>query len=71
MPAPYASAETINRELPDTQPPNIHDAIALPLQALRKGPPVGCYDSRSNQSSFGGASLRNTVRSVVGGVAGT
>ena len=31
MPAPYASAETINRELPDTQPPNIHDAIALPL----------------------------------------
>jgi len=33
MPAPYASAETINRELPDAQPPNIHDAIALPLRA--------------------------------------
>ena len=39
MPVPYASAETINRELPDAQPPNIHDAIALPFRARYRASP--------------------------------
>ena len=33
MPALYACAETINRELPDIHLPKIHDAVALLLHA--------------------------------------
>ena len=40
MPALYASAERIDRELSDTHLPKIHDAVALPLHVPSFWPPM-------------------------------